>query len=127
MKSEQYEAISRALEKDRTVDISTLGWRSGQWRRIEIWFHYINGRIFLTGIPRPRGWYANVLRNPAIYFHLKESLQIDLAATARPITDSSERQEILGSVKLIWYHQRSNSIDAFIHDAPLVEVIINPG
>ncbi|MGH2983824.1 MAG: hypothetical protein ACRDK5_06185 [Solirubrobacterales bacterium] len=34
------EAIERALENDRTIDITTLGRRSGEPRRIEIWMHH---------------------------------------------------------------------------------------
>ena len=36
--------VSRALEQDRTIDITTTGRKSGQVRRTEIWFHNLDGR-----------------------------------------------------------------------------------
>ena len=31
--------VSRALEQDRTIDITTTGRKTGQLRKTEIWFH----------------------------------------------------------------------------------------
>ncbi|MBM0234262.1 nitroreductase family deazaflavin-dependent oxidoreductase [Micromonospora sp. STR1_7] len=65
------DAIARALAigpdstaAERTIDITTLGARTGAPRRIEIWFHRVDGRWYLTGMPGPRGWYANVRAHP---------------------------------------------------------------
>jgi F420H(2)-dependent quinone reductase len=45
---------------DRVIDITTTGRKTGEPRRIEIWFHRLDGRYFITGAPgRPRDWYAN--------------------------------------------------------------------
>ena len=35
--------IQQGLDQDRIIDITTHGRRSGQKRRIEIWFHNIDG------------------------------------------------------------------------------------
>jgi len=48
------EKVKQALERDRTVDITTIGRRSGKPRRIEIWIHHLNGRLYLTGSPGRR-------------------------------------------------------------------------
>ena len=40
------ESVERALERDRTIDITTTGRQSGQPRRLEIWFHNLDGRIY---------------------------------------------------------------------------------
>lgn len=95
------EAIRRALAidesspaRDRTVDITTTGRRSGRPRRIEIWFYRADGRIYLSGLPGKRGWYANPRANPAFTFHLKNAVVADLPATARPVTDEAERRRI---------------------------------
>ena len=41
------EAVQRALEQDRTIDITTTGRKTGQTRRKEIWFHNIEGRLYI--------------------------------------------------------------------------------
>jgi hypothetical protein len=90
-------AISGAQE--RTVDITTTGATSGRPRRIEIWFHQIEGRWYITGTPpRPRGWYRNLEANPHFTFHLKHGIQADLSATARPITEPDERRKVLHAI-----------------------------
>lgn len=95
------EAIRRALAidasspaRDRTVDITTIGHRSGRPRRIEIWFYRADGKIYLSGLPGKRGWYANLKANPAFTLHLKNAVVADLAATAKPVTDEAERRRI---------------------------------
>ena len=45
--------IQQALEKERTIDITTTGRKTGQPRRIEIWFHNLDGDLYITGLPRP--------------------------------------------------------------------------
>lgn len=117
--------IRNALENDEIIDITTIGCQSGQPRRIEIWFRYLNGRIYITGTPGKRDWYANLLQNPRFTFHLKESIQADLPALARPVTDLEERKEILSSPKMSWYHQQVNSVDELIDGSPLVEVVFD--
>jgi len=48
------EAIERALENNRTIDITTIGRKSGEPRRIEIWMHHFDGRTYISGSPGPR-------------------------------------------------------------------------
>ena len=43
--------IQQALVTDQVIDITTTGRRSGQPRRIEIWFHNLDGRLYITGTP----------------------------------------------------------------------------
>jgi hypothetical protein len=45
------EEIRKALENESTIDIITIGEKSGLPRRIEIWFNYVNGRIIICGTP----------------------------------------------------------------------------
>ena len=92
------ERVKRALENDRTIDITTTGRNSGEPRRIEIWFYRYDGRIFLSGSPGTRDWYANLLRKPEFTFHLKGSVQADLPAVARPITEEAERREVITGI-----------------------------
>ncbi|MEZ4616433.1 MAG: hypothetical protein R2867_13150 [Caldilineaceae bacterium] len=49
------QAIQQALITDQVIDITTIGRKSGEPRRIEIWFHNLDGRLYITGTPgRPR-------------------------------------------------------------------------
>jgi deazaflavin-dependent oxidoreductase (nitroreductase family) len=99
------EAVLRALaidasspDRDRTIDITTTGARSGRPRRIETWFYRVGERIYLTGLPGRRDWYANLLANPSFTFHLKGAVQADLAATAQPVADAAERRRVLTAI-----------------------------
>ncbi len=38
-----------ALAQDRIIDITTIGRKTGAPRRIEIWFHRVDGRYYITG------------------------------------------------------------------------------
>ncbi|MEM7333186.1 MAG: nitroreductase/quinone reductase family protein [Chloroflexota bacterium] len=117
--------IQTALENDEVIDITTIGRKSGQPRRIEIWFRQVNGRIYITGTPGTRHWYANMLANPRITFHLKQSVTADLPATVHPITDNAARRQIFSDPVMRWYHQRAQDIEALVERSPLVEVIFD--
>ena len=93
------EKIERALKVDMVVDITTMGRKSGLPRRIEIWAHYLEGQVLIMGSPGPRSWYANLLENPDLTFHLKQDIQADIPATAHPVTDEAERRTIFTRVK----------------------------
>jgi deazaflavin-dependent oxidoreductase (nitroreductase family) len=117
---------AKALASDRVIDITTTGRKSGQPRRIEIWFHRLDGKYYITGTPgRPRDWYANLVAHPRFTFHLKESATADLAATARPVTDPAERQKILPGLLGSFGDMTSGpglEPAVWIEDSPLVEV-----
>jgi deazaflavin-dependent oxidoreductase (nitroreductase family) len=101
------DAVARALDigpdsstAERTIDITTLGARSGIPRRIEIWFHHVDGRWYLTGMPGPRGWYANLRAHPRFTVHLKHGVTADLPATARPVGEPARRRVITAVLDL---------------------------
>lgn len=114
------EAIRHALGHDRVIDITTTGRKTGEARRIEIWFHNVDGRLYITGMPGKRGWYANLLSNPQFVFHLKDSAVADLPAIARPVTDPVERRSVLE--RLLERLGHLDRIDAWMARSPLVEV-----
>src|SRR6201992_2978734 len=90
---------AQGLASGRGIDITTTERQSGQPRRIEIWYHRVDGKYYITGTPgRPRSWYANLVAHPAFTFHLKASANADRPATARPITDPAERERVLGGI-----------------------------
>jgi deazaflavin-dependent oxidoreductase (nitroreductase family) len=115
------ERIQRALENDRTIDITTTGRNSGQPRRIEIWMYRYDGRVFLSGSPGTRDWYANLRVNPEFTFHLKGSLHADLPAIAHPITDEAQRREVIRGI-LEDLGRGYGSVDEWVARSPLVEV-----
>jgi deazaflavin-dependent oxidoreductase (nitroreductase family) len=111
--------IQIALATERTVDITTTGKRTGQPRRIEIWFHNVDDRIYITGMPGRRDWYANLLADPRLTFHLKESVTADLDATALPV-EGDEKRRVLRTILDRLGH--SDKIDVWMNRSPLVEV-----
>jgi hypothetical protein len=112
--------ITAALARDRTVDITTTGARSGQPRRIEIWFHQLSGRVYISGLPGRRGWYANLLKNPDFTFHLKESAQADLPARAHPVTVDEERRRVLEELLARLGHK--SDLEDWQARSPIIEV-----
>jgi len=121
---ETREAIKEALSRGQLVDITTTGRRSGKKRRLEIAFHNIDGRIYISGMPSPkrRKWLSNLDEHPHFTFHLKGGVKADLPATARVIEDVNERREILPHVARAW---RRNDLDRMVEQSPLIEVLFD--
>lgn len=111
----------RALTTDRTIDITTFGRKTGTPRRIEIWFFNLDGKIYITGSPGKRSWYANLRANPDFTFHLKGSVKADLPARARAILDETERRRVLQGI--IDQLEGGRDLDTWVAESPLVEVI----
>jgi deazaflavin-dependent oxidoreductase (nitroreductase family) len=114
------EGIQHALARDRTIDIITRGRKTGHLRRTEIWFHNIDGQVYITGTPGRRDWYANLLAHPEFTFHLKQNVTADLPARATPILDAARRRQIIASI-----HQKlggSRDLEAWAEGSPLIAV-----
>ena len=115
------ERIRRALSRGHTIDLTTTGRRTGQARRIELVFHAIDGRVYISGMPGfPRSWLANIRADPRVTFHLKGAVQADLPATAREVTEPAERRRIMEQVARNW---RRNDVDRMMVASPLIEVV----
>ena len=114
----------RALERGHTIDITTTGRRSGQPRRIEIVFHNIGGRLYISGAPSPRrrDWLANLEANPRFTFHLKGAVRADLPARARVIADEAERRAVLPHVARAWGR---DDLEVMVRQSPLIEVTLD--
>lgn len=113
-------AARKALEHGHLVDITTFGRRTGEPRRIELVFHNVDGRTLISGHPgRPRSWLANLRANPRMTFHLKGEVKADLPATARVITDRSEREELLRPIARLWRLDHA----LMVRSSPLIEVV----
>jgi deazaflavin-dependent oxidoreductase (nitroreductase family) len=111
--------IQQELNSKKIIDITTIGRKSGNPHRIEIWFHNIDGKIYITGMPgRKRDWYRNMLADPHFIFHLKQDVVADLPAQATPITNDAARRA--------WFtrylEDSDNDVEQWIQNSPLVEV-----
>ncbi len=121
-------AIQVALEKDRLIDITTNGRKSGVPHRKEMGLHYLDGKVYVTGRPGRRGWYANLLANPDFILHLKQSTQRDIAARAVPITDKARRRQVFQKMKAVEGERMAHlDVDAWTAKSPLVEVELKLG
>ena len=116
---------------ERTIDITTLGARTGIPRRIEIWFHRVDGRWYLTGMPVPRSWYANVRAHPRFIVHLKHGITADLPATAA-LVDEPTRQRVITAVLDLQNRpdiaarvSRRQDLDEWLALSPLVEIVFD--
>jgi deazaflavin-dependent oxidoreductase (nitroreductase family) len=119
------ERVQAALARGGVIDITTLGRHSGRPRRLEIVFHNIDGKIYISGIPSPtrRGWLANLDAHPELTFHLKGAVRADLPARARIIDDEAERRHVLASVARNW---KRKDLETMVRQSPLIEVTFAP-
>jgi deazaflavin-dependent oxidoreductase (nitroreductase family) len=116
------DAIRRALESDRLIDITTTGRQSGQPRRLEIGLFYLDGQFYLSGSPGRRSWLANLVANPRFTVHLKQSLKADLPAVATPIFERAARREVFGRMAASRRAGPPMDIEARVAGSPLVRV-----
>ena len=118
------DAIRSELARGQGIDITTTGRRSGEPRRIEIVYHVIDGRIWISGMPRPekRAWLANLEADPRLTVHLKGGVVADLPATARIVDDPAERRRILAGVAANWGR---SDLDRMVEQSPLIEVVVD--
>jgi hypothetical protein len=132
------DAVVRALDigpdsspTERTIDIITLGRRSGIPCRVEVWLHRVDGRWYLTGMPVRRSWYANLRANPQFVVHLKHGVTADLPATARPVDELTRRRVITAILDLQTRPEiaaragESQNLDEWLAHSPLVEVVFD--
>ena len=117
--------ITNALAHGHTIDITTTGRKTGEPRRIEIVFHNIDGRLIITGSPRAdhtRAWIYNLEADPELTFHLKGDVTADLPATARIITDPTDRRDIAAWVIANAWPQQD--VEQMTAHSPMIEVTI---
>lgn len=119
------DTIRAALSAGGVIDITTTGRKTGEPRRIEIVFHRIDDRIWISGIPSPRrrAWIANLAADPKLTVHLKGPVAVaDLPATARIVDEPDERRRILERVARTW---KRTDLDVMVATSPLIEVTID--
>ena len=116
------DAVREALKEGQVIDITTTGRKTGQPRRIEIVFHAIDGRTYISGFPRPRkrDWLKNMEAHPDFTFHLKQDVKVDIPARARTITDPAERRRLLTHIQKNTWPQVD--LEDAVKMSPLVEI-----
>ena len=114
------QSIREALQRGGIIDITTVGRKSSRPHRIEISFHNLDGKVYISGLPGRRDWYANLVANPEFTFHLKRRVKADLPARAKLIQEKGARRELLTQITRVWGRERQ--LERFLAGSPLVEV-----
>ena len=109
-----------ALHHSQVIDLTTTGRRTGRPRRIEIFLHEEDGRLFISGMPRAdrtRDWIHNITADPHVVVHLKQSVSADIPATARVVTDPAERRPFIEAAARRWGR---TDVDEMLRHSPLI-------
>lgn len=114
-----------AMDRGGIADITTIGRKTGQPRRIEIYFHHFDGKYYLTGRPgRKRDWAANIVANPDFTLHLKRGIAADVPVVGEPEPDPEERARVLRRALIESWDSPPEGVDEALHkwveDAPFV-------
>ena len=118
------ERTADALHHSQVIDLTTTGRRSGTPRRIEIFLHELDGRLFITGMPRAdrtRDWIHNITADAQVVVHLKKSMVADIPATARVVTDEVERRPLIEAAARTWGR---TDIDEMMRHSPLIVLTV---
>ena len=114
------EGIKKALQEDNLVDITVTGRKSGQPRKFEIMLRRHDGKYYIAGQPQPKDWYANMLADPTITLHLKQSTQADLPATAQPVQNEAERRLLFQ--RFFGESDMMDDLENWVEHAKLIEI-----
>ncbi len=109
------------LAATRTIDITTIGRRSGRPSRVEIWWFHVDGRFLISGTPGRRDWMANVLANPSIVVHAHGH---DFAGSARVVEDLEIRRRFFTHPDVGWYRTQAD-LERLVATAPMIEVVFD--
>ena len=118
------DSTNDALGRSQLIDMTTTGRRTGQPRRIEIALHAIDGRLYISGMPRAdrkRAWILNLERDPRLTIRLKQTTNAEVPAVARVIEDPVERRRILEAVAARWGR---TDVDVMVAHSPLIELTV---
>lgn len=112
------QATTEQLASTLTVDLTTIGRRSGEPRTVEIWWFHIDDRFIITGTGGKRDWIANIRENPEVVI---SSHHGDFAGTAIEVGDSGFRHSVFTHPDLGWYSTQEE-LDDLVANAPMIEV-----
>lgn len=115
--------VRQALENDRLIDITTTGRKSGKLHRKEVNLRQLDGQPYLSNSPGPRDWAANILANPVFTYHLKQSIQRDIPATATPVRDPAEKRALL--TRILEKENALDQLEGRMERSHLFRVVLN--
>jgi len=118
------ERVAHALSQSQIIDLTTTGRRTGRARRIEIFLHSDDGRLYITGMPRAdrtRDWIHNVDADPRVVIHLKQTVVADVPARARVVSDPDERRPLIESAARRW---RRTDVENMMRHSPLIVLAV---
>ena len=119
------ESIRAALNRSQVIDLTTTGRRTGHLRRIEIFLHHDDGQLFITGMPRAdrtRDWIYNIEADPHVVMHLKQSIVVDVPATARVVSDPEERRPLIEAAARRWGR---TDVPEMLRHSPLIVLTVD--
>jgi len=107
--------VKDAMNGGGLADITTTGRKTGEPRRVEIFFHHFDGDYYLTGQPRgPRDWNANILANPEFTLHLKNGVSADVVVAGEAEPDPNERERIIRRAQIENWNYESEKVESSI-------------
>jgi deazaflavin-dependent oxidoreductase (nitroreductase family) len=110
------QAVKDAMDRGGIADITTIGRKSGERRRIEIYFHQFDGQYYLTGRHGPRrDWEANIIANPEFTLHLKRGVTADVSVVGEPEPDPEERARILRRALIESWDSPPDRVELALH------------
>jgi deazaflavin-dependent oxidoreductase (nitroreductase family) len=118
------ENTQTALHHSQVIDLTTTGRRTGRPRRIEIFLHADDGRLFISGMPRverTRDWIHNITADPRVVVHLKQSLTADIPATACVVSDPAERRPFIEAAARRWGR---TDVEEMLQHSPLIVLTV---
>jgi hypothetical protein len=127
----ELEAARRALAHDETIDIITIGAKTGKRRTTEIWFRTVAGQIIICGTPtasegmgvvKRRDWLANLAANPEFDFYFKQSVSLSVPAIGTLVRNPDERHRIMTAPETRWYRNQGFTIDDLVESSPIITV-----
>jgi deazaflavin-dependent oxidoreductase (nitroreductase family) len=104
-----------------TIDLTTIGRRSGRRHTVEIWWFHVDGRFIITGTPGRRDWLANVRANPRVTVSAGNG---EFHGTATEIDDAAFKHRVFTDARIGWYRTQAD-LDELIATAPMVEVVLH--
>jgi deazaflavin-dependent oxidoreductase (nitroreductase family) len=114
--------LRQALAGHQTFDISTTGRRSGQRRRIEIWYFLVDDELYITGTPGRRDWIANLKADPRMTVHVTAGDPVEADGIGEVLVDPAERRRIMERIIELepWYADQGHALDEWVDASPLV-------
>ena len=106
------------LARHLTIDLTTYGRRSGEPRRIEIWWFRVEDRFIVTGTPGRRDWMANIRSDPRVVVHVDG---FDVEGTATVVEDREFRRRVFMDPAISWYSTQAQ-LDQLVEEAPMIEL-----